>query len=432
MHNNQLEDVEEREPTPAELIAEEEELAHININNDELQDSIGWLCKTARNFAQYSDDEHERIVSKNIPLVIFFAKRYRDKGLPFLDLIQEGNIGLIKAIEKHDPEKGKLSTYASWWIKQRIMRALSNQARIIRLPVSAYAKRAQIKRTATELGQRLGRRPSLVEICSEVGCSFEDIADTFSGSGVVTQSLDAPISEDEKDGTRVGDTIASEGIPSPDEALMEKERTEGLDSVVKGLDKIKVSNRDRALFQHHYNLGSEVKIHRTLESTGDAFKLTRERARQILKTVTQKLRRKNGASPAENSGTDIHGRKKRRKSFSHVRASLAFAQWKPKDSGNRIQSVFDFVTFAYELGESDLLSSKRDKVTVWAQQVTAFMLHEDIHAAPRVIEDIFPDSLTSAGIVLLDVKHVLKTDPIVRRDVEGLRAHFKNIMRLPT
>src|SRR6195256_3742915 len=155
----------------------------------------------------------ERMITANLRLVVTIARDYVDLGLPLLDLISEGNIGLTKAVERFDPAKGaKLSTYAMWWIKQSIKRALANQSKMIRLPVHLVDKVAKVRRVSMKISDELGREPTDDELSEELGIASEKVA-RLKSLGIRPASLDAPIGDD--DSAEFGDVIGDEGAQTP-------------------------------------------------------------------------------------------------------------------------------------------------------------------------------------------------------------------------
>src|SRR5947208_12224231 len=174
-------------------------------------------------------EARERMINSNLRLVVTIAHDYANLGLPLLDLISEGNIGLTKAVERFDPAKGaKLSTYAAWWIKQSIKRALADQSKMIRLPVHLVDKVAKVRRISLQMSDELGREPTDGELGEELGIAAEKVA-RLKSVGIRPASLDAPIADD--DSTELGQTVGDENAETPFEWLSDK----NLRSEVKGL-----------------------------------------------------------------------------------------------------------------------------------------------------------------------------------------------------
>jgi RNA polymerase primary sigma factor len=225
----------------------------------------------------------ERMITANLRLVVRLATDYANLGLPLLDLVSEGNIGLMKAVERFDPEKGgKLSTYAAWWIKQSIKRALANQSKTIRVPVHQVEKIAKIRRLTEHLTLELGRDPSDEELADEVGLSAAQIS-SLKSSGIQPASLDAPVGRDDGD-TLFGDMISDENAEGPLEHLAEKDARANLGGWLKVL-----TPRERDIIKARYGLGGGKM--KTLEDIGVKFGITRERIRQIQVVALKKLRR---------------------------------------------------------------------------------------------------------------------------------------------
>lgn len=224
-----------------------------------------------------------RMIKANLRLVVKIARDYEHFGLPLLDVINEGNLGLMKAVERFDPKKGaKLSTYAALWIKQSIRRALSNQSRTIRLPVHMADQVHKLKRVNFKLTETLGREPNDAELAEGLDISPAKAAQ-LRKLGVRPASLDAPIG-DEAD-SRFSDIIEDETAATPFERLLTKSARQEIRQHVKHLDP-----REAEILVLRYGLDGQEP--RTLEQVGERFKVTRERIRQIQETALDKLRRR--------------------------------------------------------------------------------------------------------------------------------------------
>jgi RNA polymerase primary sigma factor len=224
----------------------------------------------------------EQMIEANLRLVVKIAHDYANFGLPMPDLISEGNIGLIKAVERFDPSKGgKLSTYAAWWIKQSIKRALANQSKTIRLPVHLVDKIAKIRRVAQSLSEELGREPTDDELAEEVGLSAAKLSQLRMAS-LKPASLDAPLSDE--DGKELGETVGDLEAPTPLDQLSESNLLDELGGILKVLDE-----RERRIISARFGL--EGATPKTLEEVGRRFGVTRERIRQLQNGALLKLRR---------------------------------------------------------------------------------------------------------------------------------------------
>jgi len=225
----------------------------------------------------------QHMIKANLRLVVKIALDYRDFGLPLLDLISEGNIGLIKAVDRYDPSKGgKLSTYASWWIKQSMQRALANQSKTIRLPVHTVAKISQIRRTTRALAEKYGRDPTDEELAAELQMPLGKLAHLRSVS-VHPASLDAPLG-DTDDSSSLGDVVRDDSAASPSDQLREKNVASDLGEAVRSL-----GEREAEIIRLRFGL--EGREEATLEEVGRRFNVTRERIRQLEQLSLKQMRR---------------------------------------------------------------------------------------------------------------------------------------------
>ncbi|MCC6905144.1 MAG: sigma-70 family RNA polymerase sigma factor [Anaerolineae bacterium] len=230
-------------------------------------------------------DAREHLARANTRLVVSIAKRYRNQGLPMADLIQEGNIGLMIAVDKFDHTMGnRFSTYASWWIRQTITRALSQKSRTIRLPLHLSDQLRRITMASEIMGQELGREPSIEELSQRLDLSPEEIRETLDANPQ-TIALESPIGED----SEFGDFIEDDQSPSPDESMHGMMLKETLDRVLDDL-----LPREAAIIKLRFGL--EGGIPQTLEQVGEAMGLSRERIRQIERQALRRLRQPQFAS----------------------------------------------------------------------------------------------------------------------------------------
>jgi len=224
----------------------------------------------------------ERMINANLRLVVTIARDYANLGLPLLDLISEGNIGLTKAVERFEPTKGaKLSTYAMWWIKQAIKRALANQSKTIRVPVHLADKLAKMRRVSLRMSEELGREPTDDELAEEIGIDSDKIT-RLKSVGIRPASLNAPIVDN--DSTEFGDMIGDDEAQTPFELLRDKNLLGEVDGLLEVLDP-----REKKIISQRFGLdGGKPK---TLEDVGKDFGITRERIRQLQNVALAKLRR---------------------------------------------------------------------------------------------------------------------------------------------
>jgi RNA polymerase primary sigma factor len=242
----------------------------------------GQEIELARKIRKGDVKARERMINANLRLVVTIAHDYANLGLPMLDLISEGNIGLTKAVERFDPTKGaKLSTYAMWWIKQSIKRALANQSKTIRLPVHLVDKVAKVRRVSLQMSDDLGREPTDDELGDELGIAREKVA-RLKSVGIRPASLDVPIGDD--DSTDFGDLIGDDETQTPFELLRDKNLLGEIDGMIEVLNE-----REKNIITQRFGLNGGTP--KTLEDLGKNFGVTRERVRQLQNIALVKLRR---------------------------------------------------------------------------------------------------------------------------------------------
>lgn len=236
----------------------------------------------AKKIKKGDQSARNRMIQANLRLVVKIAQDYAGYGLPVTDLVSEGNIGLMKAVDRFDPAKGgKLSTYAAWWIKQSIKRALANQSKTIRLPVHMVDKIAKMRRIAAMLSEAYGREPTDEELSEETGIPRRKLAMLKQASQRPT-SLDAPINEGET--TDYSDIIGDEKASNPLELLTDKNLHSNLDGLLTVLD-----HRERQIIDERFGLTGKRPM--TLEEVGREFGVTRERIRQLQNSALTKMRK---------------------------------------------------------------------------------------------------------------------------------------------
>ena len=230
-------------------------------------------------FGEYEQAKRE-LSGGNLRLVVSIAKKYRNRGLSFLDLIQEGNTGLMRAVDKYEYRRGfKFSTYATWWIRQAITRAIADQARTIRIPVHMIETMSKLRNVSKKLLQEMGREPTIEETAKEAGISYEETKRVLKISRHPI-SLDRPVGESED--SYFGDFIEDDSVESPVNAATNEMLKDKIENVLRTL-----TYREREIIKLRYGLGDGYTY--TLEEVGRIFKVTRERVRQIEAKAVRKL-----------------------------------------------------------------------------------------------------------------------------------------------
>ena len=223
----------------------------------------------------------EKMITANLRFVVSVAKQYQYQGLPLADLINEGNLGLIKAVQKYDETRGfKFISYAVWWIRQAILQALADHARIVRLPMNKIGSIVRVNNTVSRLEQEYQREPTSDEVAFLLDISIDEVESVFQISSHQF-SIDAPISDEE--GNTWYDLMLNQNSPSPDKELMETSLTHEIDRTLSKLDQ-----READVIRYFYGLNG-IRQH-TLEEIGDEFDLSRERVRQIREKAIKKMR----------------------------------------------------------------------------------------------------------------------------------------------
>ena len=273
----------------ADLLHLEELAAQFEVDSGHLPDNKEWAglvempLNKFRRRLMLGRRAKEKMVQSNLRLVVSIAKKYMNRGLSFQDLIQEGSLGLIRAAEKFDHEKGyKFSTYATWWIRQAITRAIADQSRTIRLPVHLYETISRIKKTTKTLSQEFGRKPTEEEIAESMEMTIEKLR-FIAKSAQLPISLETPIGKEED--SRLGDFIEAD-IENPEQDVAKNLLREDLEGVLATL-----SPRERDVLRLRYGLDDGRM--KTLEEIGQIFDVTRERIRQIEAKALRKLRHPN-------------------------------------------------------------------------------------------------------------------------------------------
>jgi len=256
------------------------ELRDLMVLTQESPRSLRGRCQQMRSRYQDYEEVKRRLSSGNLRLVVSIAKKYRNRGLSFLDLIQEGNTGLMRAVDKYEYRRGyKFSTYATWWIRQAITRAIADQARTIRIPVHMIDVLSKLRNTSRRLLQELGREPTTEETARAAELSLDETRRVLN-MGRHPVSLDRPVGESED--SCFGEFIEDSGLPRPDKAANNELLREKIEALLKTL-----TYREREIIRLRYGLGDGYTY--TLEEVGRIFKVTRERVRQIEAKAVRKL-----------------------------------------------------------------------------------------------------------------------------------------------
>ena len=237
----------------------------------------------AKRMQEGDQEARKELIEHNLRLVVSIAKKYRNSGLDFEDLIQEGNTGLLKAVDRFDPEKGyKLSTYATWWIRQAILKALESNTRTVRLPAHVSSLIRDIQRLEEEYARRNGQEPTITELAEELDVSEEKIR-RAKRNEKGTASLDKPLNDPGEEDATLGDLIEDSKNLDP-KGIVSRDL---FHDTLKGLLNKRLSDREKQILRLRYGLDGKE---RTLEETGDIFDISRERVRQLQNRALRKLK----------------------------------------------------------------------------------------------------------------------------------------------
>jgi RNA polymerase sigma factor (sigma-70 family) len=255
---------------------------------------IATLCEM-RNHKNSLDDARNGLILANLRLVVHIAKKYAKKsGLPFLDLIQEGNLGLLRAVEKFEHERGnKFSTYAYWWIKQSVERAIADQTRTIRIPAHVNEDMRKVALATRDLGQSLGRAATSSDISRELGMPLETVDETLA---IVREPMPLEDRVGDRDGYDLAKTVQDDSVPSPFEDATRREIRQRVETVL-----AKLNTREETIIRMRFGIGREAA--RTLQQIGESLRLSRERVRQIETLALAKIK----ASPVCRDLAELFG-----------------------------------------------------------------------------------------------------------------------------
>ena len=233
--------------------------------------------------AQGDMNAREILIKSNLRFVVNVAKQYKNKGLPIADLIHEGNLGLMNAIQKYDVSRGyHFISYAVWWIRQAILKAIGEKSKMIRLPLNRFGELVQIEKARKVLYEALGREPDAAEIAEQVKMDRKDVADLLSISREYV-SLDTPVKQGTRDASLIGDFIEDKIVPQPEEAVVNNSLKNEVEKLLN-----KLPEKEAEILKQRYGIGGTAP--KSLKEIGDLFHLTKERIRQIEKRAILRLK----------------------------------------------------------------------------------------------------------------------------------------------